>query len=252
MDRARYSFLAHAGLELWHPGDVGALHDMLRRVSLSRGARVLDVGAGRAAVSLHLARTYGARCVAVERSDHAHALAAREIEASGQAERITLLHGDFGTFPLAERSFALAICLGASHAIGDYEKALKRIGELVTRPGHVLMGELYWRKPPSDEYLAFLGMKLEDLQTHAGNIEIARTLGFETVATREASSTELDAYEDRYAANIEAHVAQHPDDPDAGAMLETIHAWRRAYLQWGRGTLGFAVYLFQLAAALVR
>lgn len=42
-----------------------------------------------------------------------------------------------------------------------------------------------------------------------------------------------------------AFLEQHPEDPDADAFRDRITAWREAYLQWGRGTLGFGLFLMK-------
>ncbi len=42
---------------------------------------------------------------------------------------------------------------------------------------------------------------------------------------------------------------EHPDDPDAPAMLDRIRRWRDGYLRWGRDTMGFALYLHRVPAS---
>jgi hypothetical protein len=98
----------------------------------------------------------------------------------------------------------------------------------------------------SRDYLAFLGMTSEEHSTHGGNQAAGVEEGFELVNGSECSPEEWDAYEDRYARNVEDFVLANERDPDATAMLQRIRPWREAYLRWGRDTLGFGLCLFRV------
>jgi len=103
-----------------------------------------------------------------------------------------------------------------------------------------------WKQPPSNEYLQALGGTEESkLKSHAGNVNVAEELGLVPLWSYVASEDDWDDYEWLYSSSIENHCHENPDDSDCNAMLERIRTWRRTYLQWGRGTLGFGLYLFR-------
>jgi hypothetical protein len=120
---------------------------------------------------------------------------------------------------------------------------------LLVPGGLALVGEGQWLRAPDPEYLAFLDAKPDDLLDHAGNAALMRAEGFDVVRALVSSKEDFDAYETPYAANVERWAAARPDDPDSGAYLARIRAWRAEYLRRGRDTLGFALYLVRKPAA---
>ncbi len=71
------------------------------------------------------------------------------------------------------------------------------------------------------------------------------TAGFQLLATAAASEDEWDAYESSYLASKTRWASANPHDPDAGEILTRAQDWHRAYLEFGRATLGFGWYLAQ-------
>ena len=56
-----------------------------------------------------------------------------------------------------DRTFDLVICIASSHALGGFPDAFVALHDLVEPGGQVLLGEGYWRRPPTEEYLDALG-----------------------------------------------------------------------------------------------
>jgi len=144
-----------------------------------------------------------------------------------------------------EKSFQLVACLGATHAVGNLEAALRVLSRLVPPGGLMLVADGYWRRTPDPEYLEFLGATPDELRTHEGNLSLARGLGMSVLRSHQATGAEWSHYEDTYAESLMRFVTGHPEDPDAREMGDWIQAWRHAYLRWGRDTLGFALYLLR-------
>ena len=95
------------------------------------------------------------------------------------------------------------------------------------------------------EYLAFLGCTEEELTPLEGFAAAGEAQGLAMVAQAASSDEEWDAYEGGYEANMRAHLADHPDDPDAEAFRERMESWSEALRRWGRTTLGFAATLYR-------
>src|SRR5215207_9547629 len=55
------------------------------------------------------------------------------------------------------RPFGLVICIASSHAVGGFPDALGALRDLTALGGEELLGEVYWRNPPSEGYLEALG-----------------------------------------------------------------------------------------------
>lgn len=246
MDRARYSFIAHQKLVYCNPIGAARMDRVLEHVPLARGMRVLDIGAGTGELLIRLIERHGVRGVAVEREALFVAEMRRRAEVRGVSDSLEAVSAAAAEFvrEAASGSFDAAFCIGASHALGDYTMTLRTLSRLVKPGGHVVMGEGYWKKPPDPEYLASFGGTAEEMSTHAANVEEGVAMGLIPLFATTASQDEWDEYEWTYSANIEKHLMEHPDDPDADQMRERCRAWRSGYLRWGRETMGFGVYVF--------
>jgi SAM-dependent methyltransferase len=245
VDRDRFSYIAHTGLEVAGPIRMDAL---MRAVAVARplkGQRAIDVGCGKAALLLELARVHGVRGLGIERSKLVHAHASRAAATSDGLVDLMLGEADPLVRAAADASLDLGICIGSGHALGGYEMTLQELARVVRPGGHILVGEGYWKKPPSAEYLAGLGGTEEESRPHRENVDAGVERGLVPLLSVTATEREWDEYEWAYSRNVEEYAAANPLDPDVPAMLERIRAWRRLYLREGRETLGFGIYLFR-------
>jgi len=141
------------------------------------------------------------------------------------------------------RTFDAALCIGSTHAFGDFVKTLEAAAKCIKSGGVLVVAEGYWKRPPSAGYLAALGGEESELTTHGGNIERAIACGLTPRWCCTVSDDEWDEYEWGYSRGIESWVREFPDDADAAAMIARSRSWREAYVKWGRDTLGFGVYV---------
>ena len=245
MDRNRFSKIGHGDLEYWNPVSRQGLDLALGNLELNQEARVLDVGCGRARILLDLLEESGAQGVGVDPHPDAMDFAHVEALRRGLCERVELKQQDFSAKEFQEHEFDLILCIGSSHAIGTPSEAIEIFADLLKPGGHLLLGEGYWKQTPPADYLEFLGCKEEELLTHQATGQLGIVHNLACISDRETTQEEWDAYEDTYAANLFAFVEATPDDPEALSCSERITAWRNAYLNGGRDTLGFGLYLMQ-------
>jgi SAM-dependent methyltransferase len=244
-DPRRYSAVGHDGLLLWNPLPEAATLALVDSLDVAPEARVLDVGCGRAELLIRLVARTGARGVGVDPWPHAVATARAAAAGRVDPSRLEFRVEEFDAARFDDASIDFALCVGATHAMGDLRGALATFRRLLVPGGTAVVGEGHWLRAPDAEYLAVLGAKPDELLDHDGNLALARDEGFDVVRALVSSKADFDEYEDRYAANVERFVAEHPDDPAAAAFRTRIRAWRTAYLRWGRDTLGFALYLLK-------
>jgi hypothetical protein len=109
----------------------------------------------------------------------------------------------------------------------------------------VLLGEGYWRRPPSAEYLQALGgASADELLDHPGLMRALERTGFAALHSSVASEADWDRYEWPLILNAERWAAAHPGEPGAELLLERAgRARARLALPGGRETLGFALTL---------
>lgn len=246
MDRARYSRIAHGNLLVWNPVGLSHLQEYVSQLMLPETSTVLDIGCGRGYLLSLILSQYEAQGIGVDNSSFAIAEAAsamRDLLANG---RLILLEKTFDPAEYADSSFDLVVCIGSCHAIESLRATLQTAKRLLRPKGMLLVGEGYWRRTPSRDYLDFLKMSADEQLDHQGNRATGASEGFQLVRSSECSQEEWDTYEEQYSRNVEEFVRVNGLDPDAEAMLERIRPWREAYLRWGRETLGFGLYLFRV------
>ena len=126
-----------------------------------------------------------------------------------------------------------------------FNEALKAFRDSVTPEGCLLIGESYWIQSPDPDYLAFVGEPGGTYRSHQENVDLAGSLGWQILYATTSSLDEWDDFEWSHHLRIETEARENPNSPTAIEKRDRGRAWRKAYLEWGRGTLGFGFYLFR-------
>jgi SAM-dependent methyltransferase len=234
MDRAQASRIAHGDLRLWNPIGEAALDETIRLLDLPPGARVLDVACGRGEVLRRVAARFDISGIGYDRDPALLGPAQPGIEFEVRDS------------PPAG-PFDLVVCIASSHAVGGFPEALGALCELVEPGGQVLLGEGFWRRPPSAAYLAALGAAgPEELPDYPGLMEAATQAGLTPIHACVAGDADWDRYEWRLILNAERWAADHPAEPRAEPVRERARGAReRVTMPAGRDTLGFALVLLR-------
>ncbi|MGH2929047.1 MAG: SAM-dependent methyltransferase [Solirubrobacteraceae bacterium] len=118
------------------PNPIWLLELLSERMELRPGGRVLDLGCGRAATSIFLAREYGVQvCAAdlwIDPSDNA-----RRIEDAGVADRVLPLRVEAHALPFAEGWFDAIVSIDAYHYFGTDALYLSTVAPLLRRGGQL-------------------------------------------------------------------------------------------------------------------
>jgi cyclopropane fatty-acyl-phospholipid synthase-like methyltransferase len=245
MDPAKFTTIAHLEHRFCNPLDPVLLERVTAGLGLGAGDRVIDVGCGKAALLVDLARRFGVNGLGVDINAAFLAEGRRLAERDGVATLVTLMQVEASRLEAAAGAFALALCIGSTHALGGYSAALRALARLARPGGHVLLGQGYWKRAPDGDYLTRLGATADEMTTHDGNIAAGIAERLEEAGAWTSGDDDWDRYEGLYADTVERYVAEHPEDPDTPAMRERIRRWRETYRRWGRDTLGFGLYLFR-------
>ncbi len=226
MDRAAASRIAHGDLTLYNPLSDATLDEAIGLLELARGARVLDVACGPGEVLRRIA----ARWEIVGVGDEADP----QLIARGDPDLELLVADSPPPGP-----FDLTVCIASSHALGGFPEALGRLSELTEPGGQLLLGEGYWRRDPSPDYLEALGgASAAELPDYGGLLAAADATGLTPIWSSVASETDWDRYEWTLILNAERHGAPELRERAAAAR-------RRLTLPGGRETLGFALVLLR-------
>lgn len=118
------------------PNPLWLLEPVCERIDLRPGMRVLDLGCGRAATSIFLAREFGVWvCAAdlwVAPSDNA-----RRIEEAGVPDRVLPLRVEAHALPFAEEWFDAVVSIDAYHYFGTDALYLSQLVPLLRHEGRV-------------------------------------------------------------------------------------------------------------------
>lgn len=248
MDRNRFSAIAHRNHVYCNPISEAKVTKMIKMVSPKPKSKVIDIGAGKCELLIRLVENYEITATAIELYDGFIEKAKKQASERIPEGSIDFVMEDAKTAVerCDQEGFDLGICIGSTHALGGLEKTLQTLVGLVKKNGYILIGEGYWKQSPSADYLEALGGAEEsELKSHAENVKVAEGLGLIPLWSYVANEDDWDDYEWLYSSSVENYCHENPDDPDFEAMLQRIRSWRHTYLNWGRDTMGFGLYLFR-------
>ncbi len=245
MDRWSYFDITHRDHDIMNPMSSGKLNEMIGLLRLPEGAKVLDIGCGKAEPLVRIVERYAISGIGVDPSPkvivEAKQRAAARVESPSQLE---FMLTDGASFQGKPDSFDLTMCLGASWAFGGHRGTLKALANFTRPQGLILVGEPYWLQEPSPEYLELEGMQADDFATHAGNVAIAIEEGLTPLYAICSTKEDFERYEWLQVQAAERFAVENPHDPDVTELLRRRRANRDTYLRYGRDTLGWAMYLF--------
>lgn len=245
MNRAKLSAIAHSDHLFANPIGEAKIDRVLGLLDLPAGARVLDVGCGNAELLIRLIELYDVVGIGVDPNRAAIDEARQHAAVRINAARLTLHALPIQDVALDPPPDA-ALCVGSTHAYGDYQRTLDALKVLVRPGGLLLIGEGYWKREPDPDYLALLGATPDELTDHATNVTRAVAAGLTPLHTVVSNDDEWDHYEGLYCRATERYVEAHPDGPDSAEFRDYIRRWYAGYLRWGRETLGFGLYLYRV------
>jgi SAM-dependent methyltransferase len=242
--RQRFSAIAHGEMAFMNPLSVDTLERAVEAVALGPGARVLDLGCGKAELLARVVERYAAAGTGVEQSPFLLPIARERVAAlaAGSAE---IVDGDARTYASPE-PFDLVMCVGPGWEHAGFGALLEELEGHVAPGGQLLVADGYWRTDPSAEYLELLGAHRDEMTTHDLNTMAGVDLGMQPLWSGSASQQDWDRYEFGYFATVDRWAAAHPSDPDSPAFVEEAKRVRDRYLRGGRDCLGFGIYLFRV------
>jgi SAM-dependent methyltransferase len=244
MNRQKFSAIAHRDHDYCNPISAPKVERLLDLLPLDTSSRVLDLGCGRAELSLRIIERFGSTVVAVDNSSMMLDAARERAEWTGALAKLHLDDIDIREFRADPETFHLSVMLGGGGIAGDMSGICKQLKVWTKSGGYVLIGEGFWRQKPHAEYLALLDGSEAEFMDHRGNVRAGIDAGLIPMHATTASLDEWDEYEWKYCRSIERYAREQPEDPDTPAFLARAHRWRDGYLRWGRDTLGFGLYLF--------
>ena len=251
MDTWKFYDITHRGHVVCNPISEEKLACLVDLLHLPAAARVADIACGKGEFLMRLVEAYGVHGAGVDISPFFVAEAERRLRARVPQAAITFTRMDGACFkPDNPNSLALASCIGASWIFGGYAQTLDALLGMVEPDGWVIVGEPYWLREPSDEYLRASGLKRDAFGSHAENVEAGERRGLDLVHTLVSSKDDWDRYEGLQWYAVADYARTDEDDADLPELLERVAREKSIYLRWGREALGWAIYVFRCRGGL--
>lgn len=245
MDTWKFYDITHADHVYLNPLSGARLEEVMGLIGLSARHQVVDVGCGRAEFLIRLAERFGISGVGVDKSPFAIKRARDESARRAHDGQLSFFHQDGADYFAPAGTVDLAVCLGASWIFGGHSETLRALARMVKPGGHVLVGQPFWNRPPTIDYLAALETPAEVYSTHAENVFAGEREGLAPVYAVVSEADDWDRYEGLQWRASDRWAQANPTDPDVVEVLSRVASERAAYLKWGRDQLGWAIYLFR-------
>ncbi|MFZ1947883.1 MAG: class I SAM-dependent methyltransferase [bacterium] len=246
----KYYDITHREHVVCNPTSEEKLARLVGLLRLPPGASVVDIACGKAEFLIRLAEAYGVRCTGIDISPHCINDAGARLKARVPGANVTFMKMNGADFrPDEQHRFSLASCIGASWIFNGHAGTLDALVSMTEPGGWVITGEPFWLREPPEDYLKASGETREGFGTHFSNVETGERRGLDLVHTFVSAQDDWDRYEGLQWYATAEYARTHPDDPDLPELLQRVAKNKAVYLQWGRDTLGWAIYVFRRRTA---
>lgn len=246
METWKFFDITHREHILCNPMSIEKFSHMIDLLRLPPDSTVLELATGKGEFILQLAEKYDASGVGVDLSPYCIADAEAKRRERVPDSNIGFVVTDGATYAAdTGQSFDVTACIGASWIFDGHEGTLRALLGLTKPGGFIVVGEPYWKQTPDPAYLQAEEFDASSFRTHAGNVQAGVALGLILEYVTVSNHDDWDMYEGLQWYASERYAREHPEDPDVAELLLRVRRSRDHYLQWGRDTLGWAIYVFR-------
>ncbi|HET7032389.1 MAG TPA: class I SAM-dependent methyltransferase, partial [Casimicrobiaceae bacterium] len=154
MNRQKFSSIAHRDHDYCNPISAAKIEKVLDLLPLDGSSRVLDLGCGRAELALRIIERFASTVIAVDHSEFMLDAARERAEWTGALAKLHLDDSDIRNYQADPETFHLTVMLGAGGIDGGMAGICNQLKIWTRLGGYILIGEGYWQKKPSSEYVS--------------------------------------------------------------------------------------------------
>ncbi len=244
----RHHEIAETDHRILNPLLAGDLVTLAEAADLRPGMSVLDLCSGKGEMLCQWARSCGVTGVGVDLSQvFVTAARSRALE-MGVAGAVSFLEAEAAeqSRVLARErpaSFDVVACIGATWIGGGLAGTVELMRPLARPGGTLLVGEPFYEEPPPEAAFAAWGFPADSYTSLVGTLDRLEGLDLDLVELVAADARGWERYEASRWKAIARWLEANPEDPEREALGRFLANDRRAYMEWGRRYLGWAVFV---------
>lgn len=217
---------------------------IIEQLNLKPGSHVLDVGCGDGEFLVRVAERYEIKGLGLDHNKHFIEKAFTKVNQRIKSGNIIFLTQDAASFSGQDSLYDLIICIGSEFIFGGYEASLEKLKLLLSPNGLLLIGTIFWKQKPTDEYLKLMGGENPHFD-HEITVEKAVQQGFLPFYICRSNDDEWDDFESSVSQHKYLEALKQPTSIEITRQIEKVRHWQSGYLKWGIDTMGFGFYLLR-------
>ena len=237
MSPFRYRAIVEADHDIQNPLSPEKLRRLIDYLRLADGDRVVDVGCGKGWLLAEMAAQRRIEAVGLEINPAFATIARRAL---APAPGVQIVDGPALDHPQEPGAFDVALCIGATFALGGLHGAIDWLARAARPGGRVAIGEPFALRPFPPNVAAHWA---EYDRTAADIADLMAARGLMVTGVIASSTDDWDHYESQHWRAAAAWLRAHPDDPDAAWLAEKAAADCRRHLSEERDCFGWAVFV---------
>ncbi|MFC2035399.1 SAM-dependent methyltransferase [Chloroflexota bacterium] len=244
LDIWKFFDVTHQYHVVLNPMSIAKIDELIELLKLEPQAEVLDIACGKGEILTRIAERYTISGVGVDISPFFVTDAKQKLKERVPNSRMEILNIG-GEDYKPDRLFDLSMCIGASWVYKGHQETLRTLKSWTKQGGLILVGEPFWLKEPEEAYLVDAGETRDDFGTHYDNVLAGTEEGLHLLYTIVSNQDDWDRYTALRWYSTARFAEENKDDPDVTEIVKRIDREKSTYLQWGRDTVGWAIYLFE-------
>lgn len=213
---------------------------LINALDLSSKDRVVDLGSGKGAFLQLLVLQTDIMGVGVEHNKDLVDYANAEWSKQNSTSDLQFECADAVQYVNEMKPADAIICVGAEFIFGGYPALLKQAKLKLKPNGKLLVGLVYWKKPPPQDYLDYLALDSPYFDLPQ-TVEIANEHEFTPLEVHRSNNDEWDIFES-YTARTRYEKAKRENDP---SLHDRAWEWQKGYFKWGIDIMGFCYLILK-------
>lgn len=246
----KYYEIAESGHRIQGPFSLAKLELLGDICRPQRGMRHLDIACGQGELLTRWAQQYGTRGTGVDMSAVFIANARQRALERGVTDQTEFVISDAVAYVQDSHDYDIVSCIGASW-IGNGTIGTLDLMKKALKPGAdslLIIGEIYWQKPPPPEVCAAMGVDCDDWAMGLdGLFDRFDQAGVRVVNFIMADDDSWDRYFGLRLQTGHDWLRAHPDHEDALGLSQWLDDSLREYIRYERPYCGWGVFVLKVA-----